>query len=151
MPVSSHRGLLRNSFQFVAPDKDQLRAIDVVSFKGRAIPGWAARPCGERRTRRVVRRTAIRSGLPHARGAAVSVGRHCIAVSLPEPGIIRPMLGLALGSLIFKPQLGLAAAVIFVITLRWRVIAGALLASGAQMAAQRVTGADGGADVGLSE
>jgi hypothetical protein len=42
--------------------------------------------------------------------------------------------GLALGCLIFKPQLGIAAAVVFVATRRWKVIAGALLSSSAQLA-----------------
>jgi alpha-1,2-mannosyltransferase len=43
--------------------------------------------------------------------------------------------GLALGFLIFKPQLGVAAAVIFVATRRWKVIAGALLSASSQLAA----------------
>ncbi len=37
--------------------------------------------------------------------------------------------GLALGCLIFKPQLALGAAVVFVFAFRWRVIAGAILSS----------------------
>jgi hypothetical protein len=37
------------------------------------------------------------------------------------------LAGLALGALIFKPQLGLVAAVVFVATRRWRVVAGAIL------------------------
>jgi hypothetical protein len=45
------------------------------------------------------------------------------------------LAGLALGCLIFKPQLGVAAAVIFVGTLRWRVIAGAVISASAQLAA----------------
>jgi hypothetical protein len=45
------------------------------------------------------------------------------------------LAGLALGCLIFKPQLGVAAAVIFVDTRRWKVIAGALLSAAAQLAA----------------
>jgi hypothetical protein len=45
------------------------------------------------------------------------------------------LAGLAFGCLIFKPQLGLAAAVIFVDTRRWKVIAGALLSASAQLAA----------------
>ena len=45
------------------------------------------------------------------------------------------LAGLALGCLIFKPQLGLAAAVIFVDTRRWKVVAGALLSALAQLAA----------------
>ena len=46
----------------------------------------------------------------------------------------RPCLaGLAIGSLIFKPQLGLAAAVIFLFAREWKVIAGAILAALAQL------------------
>lgn len=43
--------------------------------------------------------------------------------------------GLALGCLIFKPQLALAAAFVFLITLRWRVIAAAILSAAAQLTA----------------
>jgi len=45
------------------------------------------------------------------------------------------LAGLALGCLIFKPQFGIAATIVFVLTLRWRVIAGALLSSAAQLTA----------------
>ena len=45
------------------------------------------------------------------------------------------LAGIALGCLIFKPQLGVASAVTFVATRRWKVIAGALLSSSAQLAA----------------
>ena len=44
------------------------------------------------------------------------------------------LAGLAFGCLIFKPQLGVAAAVIFVDVRRWRVIAGALLSASVQLA-----------------
>ena len=37
------------------------------------------------------------------------------------------LAGLALGCLIFKPQLALASALVFVVTFNWQVIAGALL------------------------
>jgi len=43
--------------------------------------------------------------------------------------------GLALGCLIFKPQLGLAAAVVFILTGRWRILAGSALSAAAQIAA----------------
>lgn len=47
----------------------------------------------------------------------------------------RPFLaGLALGCLIFKPQLGIAAAFVFAYTRAWRVIAGGLLSAAAQLA-----------------
>jgi hypothetical protein len=47
----------------------------------------------------------------------------------------RPFLaGLALGCLIFKPQLGIAAAFVFVYTRAWRVIAGGILSAAAQLA-----------------
>ena len=45
------------------------------------------------------------------------------------------LAGLALGCLIFKPQLGLAAAIIFLFTLRWKVIVGALLSASAELIA----------------
>jgi len=43
------------------------------------------------------------------------------------------LAGLALGCLIFKPQLALAAALVFVATLNWKVIIGALLSGTAQL------------------
>lgn len=45
------------------------------------------------------------------------------------------LAGLAFGCLIFKPQLGIAAAVIFLATGGWKVIAGGLLSAAAQLAA----------------
>jgi hypothetical protein len=46
----------------------------------------------------------------------------------------RPYLaGLAIGSLIFKPQLGIAAAFIFLFAREWKVIAGAILGALAQL------------------
>jgi hypothetical protein len=45
------------------------------------------------------------------------------------------LAGLALGCLIYKPQIGLAAAVVFVLVGAWRVVAGALLSGSAQVAA----------------
>ncbi|MGA7559804.1 MAG: glycosyltransferase family 87 protein [Terriglobales bacterium] len=44
------------------------------------------------------------------------------------------LAGLALGCLIFKPQLGIAAAFLFVYTRAWRVIAGGILSATAQLA-----------------
>ena len=45
------------------------------------------------------------------------------------------LAGLAIGSLIFKPQLGLAAAVVFVCAREWKVVGGAVLAASIQLAA----------------
>ncbi len=45
------------------------------------------------------------------------------------------LAGLAIGSLIFKPQLGLAAAVVFVLAREWKVAAGAVAAASIQLAA----------------
>jgi hypothetical protein len=45
------------------------------------------------------------------------------------------LAGLALGCLMFKPQLGLAAGILFLITLRWKVIAGAFVSACAELAA----------------
>jgi alpha-1,2-mannosyltransferase len=44
------------------------------------------------------------------------------------------LAGLAVGSLIFKPQLGLAAAVVFVLAHEWKVVAGAVMAATVQLA-----------------
>jgi hypothetical protein len=44
------------------------------------------------------------------------------------------LAGMALGCLIFKPQLALAAAIVFIVTLNWKVIAGAFLSGAAQIA-----------------
>jgi len=43
------------------------------------------------------------------------------------------LAGLALGSLIFKPQLGLAAAVVFIFAGEWQVVAGSIIAASAQL------------------
>jgi len=48
------------------------------------------------------------------------------------------LAGLVLGCLVFKPQLGLAAAIVFLSIGAWRVIAGSLLSAAAQMAAGAV-------------
>ncbi len=45
------------------------------------------------------------------------------------------LAGLALGFLIFKPQLGIAAAIVFVLVFRWKVIVGALLSVSSQLTA----------------
>ncbi|HWX93694.1 MAG TPA: glycosyltransferase family 87 protein [Terriglobales bacterium] len=45
------------------------------------------------------------------------------------------LAGISLGCLIFKPQLALAAAAVFLLARAWKVIAGALAASAAQLAA----------------
>jgi hypothetical protein len=42
--------------------------------------------------------------------------------------------GLVLGGLIFKPQLGLAVAIVFASIAAWKILAGALLSAGAQLA-----------------
>ena len=45
----------------------------------------------------------------------------------------RWLAGLAVGCLIFKPQLGLAAAVLFVAAAEWRVVIGAVASAGVQL------------------
>ena len=44
------------------------------------------------------------------------------------------LAGLALGCLIFKPQLALAATLVFIVTLNWKIIAGAFLSGAVQIA-----------------
>jgi hypothetical protein len=43
------------------------------------------------------------------------------------------LAGMALGCLIFKPQLALASALVFAVTLNWKVIVGAILSAAAQL------------------
>jgi hypothetical protein len=45
------------------------------------------------------------------------------------------LAGLALGCLIFKPQLAIAAAIVFAFTFRWKMIAGAALSAAVQLTA----------------
>src|SRR5271166_602847 len=45
------------------------------------------------------------------------------------------LTGIALGCLIFKPQLAVASGIVFLVSLRWKVIAGALFGAAAQLAA----------------
>ena len=45
------------------------------------------------------------------------------------------LAGLAFGCLIFKPQLALAAALLFLLTFRWKIITGALFSAAAQLTA----------------
>jgi len=47
----------------------------------------------------------------------------------------RWLAGLAIGSLIFKPQLGIAAAIVFLLAGEWRVIAGGVATAAIQLAA----------------
>jgi Glycosyltransferase family 87 len=44
------------------------------------------------------------------------------------------LAALAMGCLIFKPQLGLAVAVVFIFTKRWKIVAGAILSAFVQLA-----------------
>jgi hypothetical protein len=58
----------------------------------------------------------------------------CVTLAFVALSKNRPYLaGLAMGSLIFKPQLGIAAAFIFLFAREWKVIAGAILAALAQL------------------
>jgi hypothetical protein len=45
------------------------------------------------------------------------------------------LAGLAFGCLIFKPQLGLAAALVFALALNWKLVAGGVLSASAELAA----------------
>lgn len=45
------------------------------------------------------------------------------------------LAGLAIGCLAFKPQLGIAAGLVFLLTWQWKVIAGALIAAAVQLGA----------------
>ena len=65
-------------------------------------------------------------------GLALCVSRWLISPCRADQQLLA---GLAIGSLIFKPQLGLAAAVVFVFAREWKVMAGAVAAGSIQLAA----------------
>ncbi len=67
-------------------------------------------------------------------GQTSTVALLCFTLAFLALSRNRPYLaGLAIGSLIFKPQLGLAAAVIFLFSREWKMIAAAILAALAQL------------------
>lgn len=69
-------------------------------------------------------------------GQTSALALACFTIAFFALRVQREFLaGLAFGCLIFKPQLGLATAVVFVVTLNWRVIAGALISASAELAA----------------
>jgi hypothetical protein len=69
-------------------------------------------------------------------GQTSALALACFAVAFFALRARREFLaGLAFGCLIFKPQLALAAALVFVVTLNWEVIGGALLSATTQLAA----------------
>jgi len=84
----------------------------------------------------VVILTVAFPGLFHlfAWGQTSSLALLCFTLALLALEDDHPLLaGLAIGSLIFKPQLGLAAAVVFVVTRQWKVVAGAVMAAALQL------------------
>lgn len=67
-------------------------------------------------------------------GQTSGIALLCFTVMFVALRVRRHFLaGLALGSLIFKPQLGLAAAVVFVFAAEGRIVAGSLIAAAAQL------------------
>jgi hypothetical protein len=65
-----------------------------------------------------------------------AIGLSCVTAAFFALRANRPFLaGLAIGSLAYKPPLGLAAACIFVGALEWRIVLGAATAAAAQIAA----------------
>src|ERR1700756_4320253 len=75
--------LLRHSFQLKPPDEDQLRAVHVMCFKGGAIPARRARDRWKNGPRRRIRQVVCGRPIVWVRS---------VAKTLPEPGVIRPML-----------------------------------------------------------
>lgn len=70
--------------------------------------------------------------ITHGQNSAVALACFTAAYLALRAG--RPFwAGLAIGSLVFKPQLGLAAALVFLINREWRVVAGAVVAAGLQL------------------
>src|SRR5713226_10047552 len=68
-------------------------------------------------------------------GQTSGVALACFTLAYLAQRAGRPFLaGLAIGSLIFKPQLGLAAGVVFLLAREWKVVAGAAASALAQLA-----------------
>jgi hypothetical protein len=72
--------------------------------------------------------------LAHGQNSAVALA--CVTAAYLALRARRPWLaGVAIGTLVFKPQLGLVAACVFLLNRQWAVVTGAILAAGAQLAA----------------
>jgi hypothetical protein len=72
--------------------------------------------------------------IAHGQNSAVALA--CFTAAYLALRNARPFLaGLAIGTLVFKPQLGLAAACVFVLTGQWAVVAGAVVAAAVQLGA----------------
>ncbi len=77
---------------------------------------------------------ALHFDLSYAQTSALALACFTVAFLALRAG--RPWIaGLAIGSLVYKPQLGLAAAVVFVYAREWRVVLGAVGGAGAQIGA----------------
>ena len=64
-----------------------------------------------------------------------AIGLLCVTVAFLALRAQRPFVaGLAIGSLIYKPQLGLAAAFVFVFAREWRIVFGAMAGAALQLA-----------------
>jgi hypothetical protein len=65
-----------------------------------------------------------------------AIGILCVTVAFLALRAQRPFVaGLAIGSLIYKPQLGLAAAFVFMFAREWRIVVGAMAGATLQLAA----------------
>src|SRR5271169_6597603 len=80
--------LLRHPDRFISREEDKLRTVDVVRFDENTVPGRVARPLDKLRVRRVV--AELRPGLGVAGGGWVIDE---VAKALPEPGVVRSVLG----------------------------------------------------------
>jgi hypothetical protein len=77
---------------------------------------------------------ALHNLVAYGQTSILAVGAFTLAYLAFAAG--RPLLaGAAIGLLVYKPQLGLAAAVVFVASREWRVVAGALVSGLGQLAA----------------
>ena len=69
-----------------------------------------------------------------AYGQNSAIGLACFTAAFLALSGNRPFVaGLAIGTLIYKPQLGLVAAFVFLLSREWRVLAGAVLAASLQL------------------
>ena len=77
---------------------------------------------------------ALHFTLGFAQASAIGLACLTIAYCALEDG--RPFLaGLAVGTLVYKPPLGIAAAFVFILAREWRIVAGAAIAATAQVTA----------------
>src|ERR1700722_4820121 len=97
--AASHTGrarrsvsLLRHSLRLVTADKNQLRAVYVMSLQSNSVPTGRLRASRKSRARHVVRGTSKSGTRAGCSRASIAVTQDGIAVTLAEPDIVRTVL-----------------------------------------------------------